>query len=64
MEKIQPVGFGPNELVEYLGNKNITVKTIYDLVRTGQIPHRKIGGKLIQFHKETIDAWLKEQEQR
>lgn len=44
----------PREAAEYL---SVHVRTIYRLVKQGEIPGRKIGGSW-RFKKETLDEWL------
>ena len=48
----------PREAAEYL---SIHVRTIYRLVKLGEIPGRKVGGSW-RFRKDTLDAWLSEKE--
>ena len=48
----------PREAAEYL---SIHVRTIYRLVKLGEIPGRKVGGSW-RFKKDTLDAWLSERE--
>jgi len=45
-----------DELSEYL---KIPKSTLYKLVREGTIPCQKVG-KHWRFHKEAIDAWLRQ----
>lgn len=44
----------PKEAAEYL---SVHVRTIYRLVKNGEIPGRKIGGSW-RFKKNTLDDWL------
>ena len=44
----------PREAAEYL---SVHVRTIYRLVKNGEIPGRKVGGSW-RFKKGTLDAWL------
>lgn len=44
----------PREAAEYL---SIHVRTIYRLVKNGEIPGRKVGGSW-RFKKITLDEWL------
>jgi len=44
------------ELSEYL---KIPKSTLYKLVREGSVPCQKVG-KHWRFHKEAIDAWLRQ----
>jgi len=46
-----------DELAVYL---KIPKSTLYKLVREGSVPCQKIG-KHWRFHKDAIDAWLKQQ---
>jgi excisionase family DNA binding protein len=45
------------ELGEYL---KIPRSTLYNLVRKGQVPCRKVG-RHWRFRRETIDAWLSQE---
>ncbi|OGP73224.1 MAG: hypothetical protein A2V86_13385 [Deltaproteobacteria bacterium RBG_16_49_23] len=44
----------PREAAEYL---SVHVRTIYRLVKQGEIPGRKVGGSW-RFKKDTLDEWL------
>lgn len=44
------------DLADYL---KISKSTLYKLVREGSIPCQKVG-KHWRFHKDAIDAWLKQ----
>jgi len=44
----------PREAAEYL---SIHVRTIYRLVKKGDIPGRKVGGSW-RFKKDALDEWL------
>jgi excisionase family DNA binding protein len=44
----------PKEAAEYL---SVHVRTIYRLVKQGEIPGRKVGGSW-RFKKDTLDEWL------
>jgi excisionase family DNA binding protein len=44
----------PKEAAEYL---SIHVRTIYRLVKKGEIPGRKVGGSW-RFKKDALDEWL------
>lgn len=46
-----------DELASYL---KIPKSTLYKLVREGSVPCQKVG-KHWRFHKDAIDAWLKQQ---
>lgn len=39
----------------------IPKSTLYKLVREGKVPFQKVGRHL-RFHRESIDEWLKRQE--
>lgn len=45
------------ETASYIG---LHTDTIYDLVRENQIPHIRLGRKIL-FTKEALDAWIIEQ---
>ncbi|MFD7521404.1 helix-turn-helix domain-containing protein [Paenibacillus chitinolyticus] len=55
MEKIT---FTVKEVAALIG---VSVHTIYDLVRKKQIPHFKIGSK-IMFRVDSIQTWIKQNE--
>jgi len=44
----------PREAADYL---SIHVRTIYRLVKKGEIPGRKVGGSW-RFKKEALDEWI------
>jgi excisionase family DNA binding protein len=44
----------PREAAEYL---SVHVRTIYRLVKNGDIPGRKVGGSW-RFKKDALDEWL------
>jgi excisionase family DNA binding protein len=44
----------PREAADYL---SVHVRTIYRLVKHGEIPGRKIGGSW-RFKKDALDEWL------
>jgi excisionase family DNA binding protein len=44
----------PREAADYL---SIHVRTIYRLVKNGEIPGRKVGGSW-RFRKDALDEWL------
>jgi len=44
----------PREAAEYL---SVHVRTIYRLVKNGEIPGRKVGGSW-RFKKNALDEWL------
>jgi excisionase family DNA binding protein len=48
----------PREAAEYL---SVHVRTIYRLVKHGEIPSRKVGGSW-RFKKGALDEWLSGQE--
>jgi excisionase family DNA binding protein len=43
------------ETAEYLG---VAVGTIYSMVARGQIPHVRLGPRLVRFPRAELDAWL------
>ena len=47
--------FTIEELSDYL---KISKSTLYKLVREGKLPSQKVG-RHWRFHKEAVDAWLK-----
>jgi excisionase family DNA binding protein len=46
-----------DELAVYL---KVPKSTLYKLVREGSVPSQKVG-KHWRFHRDAIDAWLKQQ---
>jgi excisionase family DNA binding protein len=46
------------ELAKYIGASTIK---IYSMVKANEIPHYKIGAKIL-FRKATIDQWISKQE--
>ena len=48
----------PREAAEYL---SVHVRTIYRLVKHGEIPGRKVGGSW-RFKKDALEEWLSGQE--
>ncbi|MDQ7831373.1 MAG: helix-turn-helix domain-containing protein [Desulfovibrionaceae bacterium] len=48
------------ELSVYL---KIPKSTLYKLVREGKVPSQKVGRHL-RFHRESIDEWLKRQNEQ
>lgn len=38
----------------------VNVKTIYEAVRVGEIPHRRLGAKKIIFELHAVLAWLRQ----
>ncbi len=44
------------EVSELLG---VGTATIYTMVRLGEIPHKKVRGRIL-FHRETVERWLTE----
>ncbi|KIL71910.1 helix-turn-helix domain-containing protein [Bacillus badius] len=50
----------PQQIADYLG---VTRETIYRMVRKNEIPHFKIRSRIF-FSKETIEAWIRDQEQQ
>ncbi|MGC8811053.1 MAG: helix-turn-helix domain-containing protein, partial [bacterium] len=44
----------PKEAAAYL---SVHVRTLYRLVKQGEIPGRKVGGSW-RFKKDALDAWL------
>ncbi|MFJ7954030.1 helix-turn-helix domain-containing protein [Lysinibacillus sp. NPDC096418] len=53
-EVLTKVTMTVKETADYIG---ISRGTVYNMVKANQIPHVKIGGKIL-FHRETIDKWL------
>ena len=47
-------------IVELAGYLKIPKSTLYKLVRSGSVPCLKVG-KHWRFHKDSIDAWLTNQ---
>jgi len=49
-----------SELAEYL---QVSKSSLYKLVQEGRVPGKKVG-RHWRFHRETIEAWLKETPQK
>lgn len=45
----------PKELASRCG---VAVGTVYWWVATGQVPHARLGPRLVRFDEAEIDAWL------
>ncbi len=56
----QNITFDTREAAAYL---KIHYETLLKMARKKQIPHHRIGRKLL-FRKDSLDAWIREQEQR
>lgn len=50
----------PAECAKYIG---VHRDTIYAMVRKKEIPHFRVRSRIF-FRTETIDAWMRDQEQR
>jgi excisionase family DNA binding protein len=48
------------EIADYIG---VHLDTIYTMVRQKEIPHFRVRRRIL-FSLETIDAWMREQEQK
>jgi excisionase family DNA binding protein len=48
------------EIAKYIG---VHLDTIYTMVRQKEIPHFRVRRRIL-FSLETIDAWMREQEQK
>lgn len=46
---------GIEEVAEYLGVKASTIRT---WIKTKEMPHYRIGGKLLKFKRAEIDEWV------
>ncbi|MEC1155674.1 helix-turn-helix domain-containing protein [Cytobacillus horneckiae] len=49
-----------HEVADYIG---VSIDTIYTMVREKQIPHVRVRRRIF-FSIETIDSWMKDQEQK
>ncbi len=38
----------------------VSAATVRRMAVEGRIPHRRIGEKILRFHAESIDAWLRD----
>lgn len=43
------------EVASVLG---VTKNTVYSWSKTGQIPHSKLGPKLVRFNPDVVETWL------
>jgi len=37
-------------------------KTLKKMVKAGEIPHKRLGGRIVRFEKDALRQWLKEGE--
>jgi excisionase family DNA binding protein len=51
----EKIALNVNEAAELIG---VSQTTIYKKVKTGEIPHKKVGSRII-FHRGLIEAWLR-----
>lgn len=51
---MQKITLTVKEVAQLLG---VSSTTIYTMARANEIPHAKIGGKVV-FHRPTIEEWL------
>jgi excisionase family DNA binding protein len=56
----QNITFDTKEAAAYL---KIHYETLLKMARKRQVPHHRIGRKLL-FRKDSLDAWIQEQEQK
>lgn len=47
---------------EVLGYLNTTPRTIYRLIRSGELPAVRVGGQW-RFRRDALDAWVERQKQ-
>lgn len=47
--------FSVKETAEYCG---VSISTVYDMVRTKEIPHTRVRNRII-FHRDVLDHWLR-----
>ncbi|KAB2335049.1 helix-turn-helix domain-containing protein [Bacillus mesophilum] len=60
VESVQRKTQTAKEIANYIG---VHVDTIYTMVRQKQIPHLKVRRRIL-FNRETIDAWMRDQESK
>ena len=41
---------------------NIKTNTLYSLVRNRQIPHLRLGPRMVRFRKRDLDEWMRSNE--
>lgn len=51
----EKIALNVNEAAELIG---VSQTTIYKKVKTGEIPHTRVGSRII-FHRGLIEAWLR-----
>lgn len=56
MEKIT---YSVNEVADLIG---VSSTTIYTMVRLGEIPHKKVRGRIL-FHRGSIENWLSSEQE-
>ncbi|ETT53151.1 hypothetical protein C162_07859 [Paenibacillus sp. FSL R7-269] len=57
---MKPITMNTKEIAIYL---NVSLDTIYKMVRAHQIPHIRLRGKIL-FSTISIEKWIRESEQR
>ncbi len=45
---------------ETAGILRINIKTVRELYHRGELPGRKLGPKILRFHRQTVLSWLRE----
>lgn len=57
---MQRITLTTQEVADYIG---VSADTIYTMVRQKQIPHLRVRRRIL-FNRETIDAWMRDQEEK
>ena len=55
MQNIEATLLDINQVAEYL---NVSPRTVRRLMKVKNLPHLKVGSKLVRYNKSQIDKWL------
>ena len=55
MQNIETTLLDINQVAEYL---NVSPRTVRRLMKVKNLPHLKVGSKLVRYNKSQIDKWL------
>ena len=55
MQNIETTLLDINQVARYL---NVSPRTVRRLMKVKNLPHHKVGQKLVRYNKSQIDKWL------
>ena len=55
MQNIETTLLDINQVARYL---NVSPRTVRRLMKVKNLPHLKVGSKLVRYNKSQIDKWL------